>query len=210
MKLYTYWRSSCSYRVRIALGLKGLAWESAPVHLVRGEHREPGYRAVNPAGLVPALELDDGTRLTQSLAIIGWLDATHPEPALIPASPLDCARVLAAAHTIAMETQPLTNSGVVGHLKSAHGFDGQQGINWMAHWMEKGFAVYQALIRPDTRFSFGDAPGLADIALIPQLYNAHRWGVDLSPFSRLTDIETTCLALPAFDAARPENQPDAE
>ena len=133
MKLYTYWRSSCSYRVRIALGLKGLAWESAPVHLVRGEHRQAAYRSVNPAGLVPTLELDDDTRLTQSVAIIGWLDATHPEPALMPTSPLDRARMLAAAHTIAMETQPLTSSGVVGHFKAAHGLDAQQGINWMVH-----------------------------------------------------------------------------
>ena len=210
MKLYTYWRSSCSYRVRIALGLKGLAWKDVPIHLVKGEQRDPGYTGKNPSGLVPTLELPDGTLLTQSLAIIDYLEALHPAPPLIPSDPLPRARVLAAAHTIAMETQPVSNVGVVGHLKAAYGTDQQGGIDWMVHWMEKGFHTFQSLIQPDTPFAFGDQPGLADICLIPQLYNAHRWGVDLAPFRRLTDIETNCLALPAFAAARPEAQPDAD
>ncbi|MEM9756326.1 MAG: glutathione S-transferase N-terminal domain-containing protein, partial [Pseudomonadota bacterium] len=118
MRLYTYWRSSCSYRVRIALGLKGLAWDSVPVHLVRGEQAAPDYAAVNPNRYVPTLELDDGTRLTQSLAIIDWLETTNPDPALMPQDPVARARVLAAAHIIAMDVQPVTNSGVVSLLKA--------------------------------------------------------------------------------------------
>lgn len=210
MKLYTYWRSSCSYRVRIALGLKGLAWDSIPVHLVKGEQRDPGYLAHNPSGFVPTLVLEDGTELVQSLAIIDYLEAMYPEPPLLPADPLARARVLAAAHVIAMDTQPLTNVGVVGHLKSAYGAEAQGGIDWMVHFMDRNLAAFEKLIQPEGRFCFGDGPGLADICLIPQLYNAHRWGVDLSRFPRLIEIERTALALPAFDAARPETQPDAE
>lgn len=192
------------------LGLKGLAWEDVPVHLVKGEQRSERYTDKNPAGLVPTLELPDGTHLTQSLAIIDWIEATYPDPAILPTDPLRRANVLAAAHTIAMETQPITNVGVVSYLKSEFGYDQQSGANWMVHWMEKGFRAFQSLIQPATHFSFGDRPSLADICLIPQLYNAHRWGVDLAPFARLTEIEAHCLALPAFDVARPERQPDAE
>jgi len=210
MKLYTYWRSSCSYRVRIALGLKGLDWEGIPVHLVKGEQRDPGYLAHNPSGFVPTLVLDNGTELVQSLAILDYLEAVYPEPALLPADPLMRARVLAAAHVIAMDTQPVTNVGVVGHLKAACGTDSQGGIDWMVHFMERNFAAFEKLIPQDGRFCFGDTPTWADICLIPQLYNAHRWGVDLSRFPRLTLIEHAALAHPAFDAARPETQPDAE
>lgn len=209
MKLYSYWRSSCSYRVRIALALKGLSWDTVPIHLVKGEQTGDAYDAVNPAHLVPTLELPDGTRLTQSLAIIDWLDRTYPDPALMPDDPVDRARVLAAALTVACDIQPLNNSGTVAHLKAAFGASGEDGIAWMVHWMEKGFHAFEAAIRPDTPFCFGDAPGLADICLVPQLYGAHRWGMDLSPFARLTEIEARCLALPAFEAARPETQPDA-
>lgn len=210
MKLYTYWRSSCSYRVRIALGLKGLEWDSIPVHLVKGEQRDPGYLAHNPSGFVPTLVLDDGTELVQSLAIIDYLDAVHPAPPLLPADPLARARVLAAAHVIAMDTQPVTNVGVVAQLRAAYGADQAGGIDWMVHFMDRNLASFQKLIAPEGRFCFGDAPGLADICLIPQLYNAHRWGADLSRFPRLREIERTALAHPAFDAARPETQPDAE
>lgn len=210
MKLYTYWRSSCSYRVRIALGLKGLPWESRPVHLVRGEQRAPSYVAQNPSGFVPTLVLEDGTELVQSLAILDYLEAAHPQPPLLPADPLARARVLAAAYVIAMDTQPVTNVGVVGHLKSAYGVDSQGGIDWMVHFMERNLAAFDRLIAPEGRFCFGDSPTWADICLIPQLYNAHRWGVDLSRLPRLTEIERAALALPGFDAARPETQPDAE
>lgn len=209
MKLYSYWRSSCSYRVRIALGLKGQEWQTIPVHLVKGEQRADSYASVNPSNYVPTLELSDGTRLTQSLAIIDWLEAKWPEPALLPNQAEARARVLAASHIIAMDTQPVTNSGLVSLLKRELGAAEKAGIAWMNHWMEKGLAAFQASIDPSTPFCFGDTPGLADICLIPQLYNAHRWGVDLDPLQRLTEIEARCLAQPAFRAARPEAQPDA-
>jgi maleylacetoacetate isomerase len=210
MKLYTYWRSSCSYRVRIALGLKGLDWQSLPVHLVKGDQNAPDYLARNPTGLVPTLVLPDGTELTQSMAILDWLEATHPTPALLPADPLARARVLAASHVIAMDTQPVTNVGVVAHLKREYGASPEGGIAWMVHFMTKNLAAMQKMIAPDGAFCFGDTPTWADICLIPQLYNAHRWGVDLTPLTRLCEIEANALVLRAFDAARPENQPDAE
>jgi maleylacetoacetate isomerase len=210
MKLYGYWRSSAAYRLRIAFGLKGLSWDDVPVHLVKGEQRRPDYVEMNPIGLVPTVVLDDGTRLTQSLAILDWVEATHPKPALWPKGAVMRARVTAAGHVIAVDTHPVQNSGVVSHLKSAFDTDTQGGIDWMVHWMQRGFSAYQAMIDPGSPFSFGDHPTFADICLIPQLYNAHRWGVDLGPYARLTQIEAKCLALPAFNAARPENQPDAE
>ena len=210
MKLYTYWRSSCSYRVRIALGLKGLDWESRPVHLVKGEQNAPDYLAHNPAGFVPILVLPDGTELTQSMAILDWLEAAYPAPRLMPSDPLQRARVLAASHVIAMDTQPVTNSGVVEHLKREYGVSAEGGIAWMVHFMAKNLAAMQEMIAPEGAFCFGDTLSWADICLIPQLYNARRWGVDLAPLARLTGIEANALALPAFEAARPENQPDAE
>jgi len=210
MKLYGYWRSSAAYRLRIAFGIKGLAWEDAPVHLVKGEQRSDRFRAFSPIGLVPALELDNGAILTQSLAILDWLDRTHPQPPLLPDDPVRRAQVMAAGMAIAVDTHPIQNVGVVGHLKSAYGADQQGGIDWMIHWMARGFDAFQCMCRPDTPFAFGDTPGYADICLVPQLYNAHRWGMDLTPYGRLTGIEATCLTLPSFAAARPENQPDAE
>ena len=209
MILYGYWRSSAAYRLRIAFGLKGLTWQDAPVHLVRGEQRAPDYLAKNPNGLVPALELDDGTLLTQSLAILDWLEETHPTPPLLPSDPIRRAQIRAAAHVIAVDTHPIQNVGVVGHLKAAHGASQDDGIAWMKHWMNRGLTAFQSLIDPGTPFCFGQSPTLADLCLVPQLYNAHRWGLDLAPLARLTQIEEHCFTLPAFDAARPENQPDA-
>lgn len=210
MKLYTYWRSSSAYRVRIALNLKGIVWEPVAVHLVRdgGEHKKPEYLARNAAGLVPALELDDGTVLTQSLAIIDWLESVQPEPALLPAAPLARARVLAMAHIIAMEVQPPSNLGTVQHLKASHGADMQGGIDWMCHFMAKGFDVLEPMVKGP--FADGAEPGLADICIVPQLYNAHRWGLDFSPYPKLRALEQACLALPAFADAAPEAQPDAD
>ncbi len=208
MRLFSYWRSTTSYRVRIALHLKGLAFETVPVNLVAGEQRDAAYLSTNPIGGVPALDLGDGQILTQSMAILDYLDAAYPDPALLPADPLQAARIKAAAMVVACDIHPVNNLKVVGQLK-ALGHSQEDAVAWMNDWMTRGFTAYQALLPEGTAFSFGDTPTLADLCLVPQLYNAHRWGCDLTPFSRLTDIEARCLALPAFDAARPETQPDA-
>ena len=163
---------------------------------------------MNPAAGVPALVLDDGTVLTQSMAILEWLETAHPTPALIPTDPIAAAKVRAAALVIATDIHPVNNLKVVQKLK-AMGHDQDDAASWMADWMVRGLEAYQALIPHDHDFSFGDEPTLADVCLVAQLYNAHRGGLDLTPFKRLTKIEACCLALPAFVAARPENQPDA-
>lgn len=210
MTLHGYWRSSAAYRIRIAFGLKRIAWLDQPVHLVKGDQKSEAYMKLNPMGLVPTLELHDGTVLTQSLAILDWLEATDPEPPLWPEDPVERARVTAAGHTIAVDTHPIQNSGVVAYLKSEFGVSQQDAIKWMKHWMNRGFTAFQQMCRQDTPFSFGDQPGFADICLIPQLYNAHRWGLDLTPYPRLVRIERNCLRLPAFREAHPDHQPDAE
>ncbi len=208
MKLYSYWRSTTSYRVRIALGLKGLSYETIAVNLVAGEQKAAGYAAVNPGLGVPSLVTDQGEVLTQSMAILEWLEEVYPQPALLPAAPLERARVRAAALAIATDIHPVNNLRVIGALK-ALGHAQDDIVVWMNDWMTRGFAALAALIRPDTPFCFGEEPGLADLCLVPQLYNAHRWGCDLSGFARLTGIEARCLALPAFAAAHPDVQPDA-
>ncbi|WP_254441162.1 maleylacetoacetate isomerase [Ruegeria atlantica] len=209
MKLYSYWRSTTSYRVRIALNLKGLSYETCPVNLVVGEQRARDYTALNPGKGVPTLVLDDGTVLTQSLAIIEYLDATVPEPPLLPTEPLRRARIQAAAQTIAMDIHPINNLKVLTHLKTQMGLTADGQLDWFRHWMTEGFAAYQDLLPKGVAFSFGDSPDLADICLVAQLYNAHRWGVDMSPFPHLLEIEERALSLAAFNDARPENQPDA-
>lgn len=209
LKLYSYWRSTTSYRVRIALNLKGLAYDTVPVDLVAGDQRAPDYVALNPSKGVPALVLDDGTVLTQSMAILDYLDHLAPEPALLPPDPILHAKVNAAAQVIAMDIHPVNNLKVVSRLKSEHGLSGDDGTAWMCHWMTEGFHAYQAMLPSGLAFSFGDTPMLCDICLVAQLYNAHRWGVDMTPFARLLETEEHALNLPAFDAARPENQPDA-
>lgn len=208
MKLYTYWRSTTSYRVRIALHLKGIPYEAVAVDLVAGDQQAPDYAALNPGQGVPTLVTEDGTVLTQSMAILDWLEEICPKPALLPADPVARARVRAAALTIATDIHPVNNLRVVGKLK-AMGHSQNEAKDWMNDWMKRGLTAFAQLIEPDTAFYFGDAPGLADLCLVPQLYNAHRWGCDLTPFARLTEVEARCLALPAFHAARPEAQPDA-
>jgi maleylacetoacetate isomerase/maleylpyruvate isomerase len=212
MRLYSYWRSTAAYRVRIALNMKGLDYETVPVHLLEdgGQQHAPDYVALNPSHLVPTLVLDDGTPLTQSLAICEYLDITNPEPPLLPSDTVQRAHVKAAALVLAADVHPVNNLRVVQHLEARFGASREDSAEWMRHWTGKGFDALQQMVRDDTPFAFGDAPGFADICLVAQYYNARRWDLDLTPYARLTEIEQNCLALPAFDAARPENQPDAQ
>lgn len=211
--LHTYWRSSAAYRVRIALHLKGLAFDSVPVHLVQGggEQRTPAFAARNPQKLVPTLQHGDAV-LTQSLAIIEYLDETWPDVALLPRDALARQRTRALAQLVACDIHPLGNLRVLQYLERDGAFDDAARAQWIAHWVGDGLAAFEALLEGwggSGRYCIGDAPTLADCALVPQLYNAHRFGIDLAPFPRLRAIETACLALPAFEAARPERQPDA-
>lgn len=210
MKLHGYFRSAAAYRVRIALNLKGLPITHAPHHLRLGEQRAPAYLALNPQGLVPALELDGGAVLTQSLAIIEWLDETQPEPALLPADPILRAKVRAFAQALACDTHPLQNLKVLNRLRGL-GLDEGAVTGWAGAVNAEGLAACEALIRDRPGpFCFGDAPGLADICLVPQLGNARRFKVDVSAYPRLLAAEAACMALPAFAEAAPDRQPDAE
>ena len=210
MKLHGYFRSSASYRVRIALNLKGLTAEHISHHLRKGEQRAPDYVALNPQGFVPALIADDGRVLTQSLAIVEWLDETHPNPPLLPKDAWQRARVRAFAQAIACDTHPLQNIGVLQRLKSL-GLTEDQTQDW-ARWANaQGLAACEKLIAAEPGpFCFGAAPTLADICLVPQLANARRFKLDLSPYPRLLQADAAASALPTFQQAAPENQPDAE
>ena len=209
MKLYSYWRSTTSYRVRAALNLKGLAYQIVPVDLVAGDQREAGYAALNPGLGVPTLVLDDGTVLTQSLAILDYLDAIAA-PRLLPEDPLMRAKVMAAAHAVALDIHPVNNLRVVQHLRKTHGASADDAQAWMQHWMQVGFAAVEVMVSDSSSFAFGDTPDLADICITSQMYNAHRWGVDLTAYPNLTRIEAACLALPEIAAAHPDQQPDAK
>jgi maleylacetoacetate isomerase len=214
MKLYDYFRSSAAYRVRIAFNLKGVVPdERTSVHLRRGSQRAQEYLALNPQGLVPAVEFDDGRVLTQSLAIIEWLDETHPEPPLLPRDPDGRARVRAIALQIACDIHPLNNLRVLNYLINTLGVAREQKDGWYKYWIDVGFEALERQLANDPatgRFCHGDAPTLADVCLVPQLANARRFGVDVSPWPTLTRIEAACNALPAFAAAEPSRQPDAE
>jgi len=209
--VYTYWRSSAAYRLRIALNLKGLSYDSVPVNLVRdgGEQLTQAFRAINPNAAVPAMRIADGTILTQSLAIIEYLEEQHPDPPLLPRDPILRARVRAAAQLIASDIHPINNLRVLRYLQDVLGLSQDDVVGWMRHWMRSGLAAYAQLIDPDSRFSFGDAPSLADICLIPQLYNARRWELDMTGLEPLLDIEAACATILAFRHAAPECQPDA-
>ncbi|NTV10032.1 MAG: maleylacetoacetate isomerase [Zoogloea sp.] len=210
--LYSYFRSSASYRVRIALELKGLDYRIEPVHLVRGEQRSPGYLALNPAGLVPALA-DDGQVFTQSLAILEYLDETHPQPPLLPAAAPDRARVRAIALTVACEVHPLNNLSVLKYLKETLGLNEDATHAWYRHWVEQGLATVEQLLAADPRTGaccHGDAPTLADCCLVPQVFNARRFACSLEHVPTVTRIYEHCMTLEAFRLAAPGVQPDAQ
>ncbi len=211
MKLYDYFRSSAAYRVRIALNLKGLSAERAFVHLVQngGEHLKPDYLARNPQGLLPALELDDGNILTQSVAILEYLEETHTEPALLPADPVERAKVRAVALAVACDIHPLNNLRVLNYLKGPLGQDQAAVDTWYRHWITTSFAAIEQMVG-DGPFCFGDKPTLADVCLMPQLFNARRFNTELSPYPRILTVEANCAQLEAFAAAHPGRQPDAE
>ena len=203
--LYDYWRSSASFRVRIALHLKAIEFTSVTVSLLDDSHRAQGHLDRNPQGFVPALAID-GVMMTQSLAIIEYLDARWPDPGLVPADPGEAARLRAIAHAIAIDIHPVCNLNVVTHHAAAFDGDADDRADWMRHFIDKGLRAVEALAdHPRTgRFLHGDVPGLADCVLVPQIYNARRWGVDLAAMPRLAAIDTACMSLPAFRAAAPE------
>ncbi|MCX7560264.1 maleylacetoacetate isomerase [Sulfitobacter sp. F26204] len=210
MKLYSYWRSTTSYRVRAALNLKGVPYDTIPVDLVAGDQRRDDYAALNPGKGVPTLVLNNGTVLTQSMAILDYIDATWPEPALLPKDALRRARVLAAAHTVALDIHPINNLRLIGQLRSRFGATAEQTTDWMCYWMAQGFAAVETMVDPQSTFAFDESPDLADLCIVAQVYNARRWGLDLEPFPNVLRIETNALAVPAIAAAHPDQQPDAK
>jgi maleylpyruvate isomerase len=212
VKLYGYFRSSAAYRVRIALNLKGLAYDYIPVHLRKGEQRADPYRAVNPQGLVPTLVDDRGT-FTQSLAIIEYLEERHPKPPLLPEAPAARARVRAIALSIACEIHPVDNLRVLQYLTRTLGVAEDAKNAWYRHWIDLGLEALEKQLANDPatgEFCHGATPTLADICLVPQLANARRFAIPLDPYPTLTRIDAVCAALPAFAAAAPAQQPDAE
>ena len=212
MKLYSFFRSSAAYLVRIALALKGLTYEYVPVQIARGLQFEAPYRDISPQALVPILD-DDGELLQQSLAIVEYLDETHPEPPLLPASPIERSRVRSLALLIACEIHPLNNLRVLKYLTGTLGLSEEQKLAWYRHWVTTGFTALERRLATESgtgRFCHGDAPGYADIALVPQVANARRFEVDLSAFPTIVRIDAACSALPAFQQAAPARQPDAE
>ena len=211
MKLYTYFRSSAAYRVRIALNLKGLPYEMVSVHLTKdgGQQHKPDFHAINPQERVPALVLSSGEVLTQSLAIIAYLDEVEPEPPFLPADALDRAKVRAVAQMVACDIHPLNNLIALQYLKRTLKHEQADIDAWYHHWVIEGFKAIEATIKP-APYACGAHVTLADICLIPQVFNARRLKVPLDAFPKIVAVEQACLKLPAFDTARPENQPDAE
>ena len=208
LTLHRAWQSSAAYRVRIALNLKGLAYETVPVNLVSSQHLEPPYANLNPQRLVPALEAD-GRVLTQSLAILEWLDETVPQPRLLPADPFDRALVRAMAQIVASDIHPVNNLRVLRALTGL-GVDEPGREAWIGRWITDGFTALEAMIVQHGKgYAFGDTPGLADCCLVPQVYNAERFKTDLAPFPAIRAVAARCAEHPAFAAAHPDNQPDA-
>jgi maleylpyruvate isomerase len=216
VKLYSYFRSSAAYRTRIALNLKGLPYETVPIHLTRGggEHLRPEYAAINPEKRVPALALDNGDVLLQSLAIIEYLDEVHPDPPLLPKDPVARAKVRAVAQIIACDIHPINNSSTLARLRGSLKADDAAVSDWVSHWITIGFEAVEALIRRSPSatgpYAFGPAVTVADVCLVPQVFNAQRFKVPLDRFPGILAVTAAANALPAFEAARPERQPDAE
>ncbi|WP_186135606.1 maleylacetoacetate isomerase [Burkholderia gladioli] len=215
LALHGYFRSSASYRVRIALNLKGLDYTQLPVHLLRGGGEQLGeaYRRIHPDGLVPALVDGDAPPLLQSLAIVEYLDECYPEPPLLPAAAADRAYVRSVAQQIACEIHPLNNLRVLGYLKSTLGVSDEQKSTWYAHWIGNGFAALERRLAAEPRvgrFVCGDTPGLADLCLVPQVWNARRFAIALDDYPTLVGLDERAAALPAFARAEPSRQPDAE
>ena len=212
MRLYSYFRSSAAYRVRIALALKGLAYEYLPVHLIKGEQRSDGYRALNAQALVPAL-VDEQRVFTQSLAIIEYLDERHPRPPLLPDAPAERARVRAIALSIACDIHPLDNTRVLQYLVRTLGVSEDAKNAWYRHWIDLGLAALETQLAGDPAtgtFCHGEKPSLADVCLVPQLANARRFDIPLDAYPTLARIDSSCRALAAFAQAAPERQPDAQ
>ena len=214
MKLYSYFRSSAAYRVRIALNLKGLAYEYAPIHLLRdgGQQLKPEYRELNPDGIVPTF-IDGDDVLTQSLAIIEYLEETHPEPALLPGSPLDRAFIRSVALQIACEIHPVDNLRVLKYLKHTLKVGDEAKDAWYRHWLASGFESLEKRLANDSRVGklcFGDTPTLADLCLVPQVYNARRFNLDMSRYPTIERIANHAAQIDAFARAAPGQQPDAE
>lgn len=210
MKLYTYFRSSSSFRVRIALNFKGIEWTPEYVHLVKGEQKSDDHLARNPQGLVPVLD-DNGDIITQSHAIIEYLEETCPEPALLPPAPLDRAHVRSMVNLIASEMQPKNNLAVMQYIKDPLGHDQAAVDTWYKHWVGKGFTALEELVKrhgSPNGYCFGDSVTMADVFLVPQIWNARRFNVDMSQFPNLERIEAKLYQLDAFESAKPENQPD--
>jgi len=213
MKFHGYFRSSSSYRCRIAFNLKGVSYDFASLHLKHAEQKSPAFQAINPQMLLPALETGDGDTLTQSLAIIEWLDETYPEPPLLSKDPIARAHERAFAQVIACEVHPLQNLRVLQYLKSEFGATDAQTSQWLARWLGDGLRACEDLLQAaelKTAFCFGDTPGLADLCLVPQVFSAERFNVDIRGLSRVNEIYQRCAELPAFAAAHPAKQPDFE
>ncbi|GAA5524467.1 maleylpyruvate isomerase [Microbulbifer aestuariivivens] len=231
MELHGYFRSSASYRVRIGLNLKGLNYDYRAVNLLQNEHRAEGYTHLNPQGLVPAL-VDDGTVLTQSLAILEWLEETHPEPPLLPQAPVERARIRALAYGIACDIQPIQNLRTLRYLQAEYGLSEEEKNRWIRHWIHEGFVALEKQLerqlerqaerhidsklqrQPDQQpeagpFAAGEKPGLFECCLIPQIYSAERFGMDITEYPAIHRILLACNENPAFIQARPENQPDS-
>jgi maleylacetoacetate isomerase/maleylpyruvate isomerase len=207
--LYSAWRATAPYRVRIGLALKGIAYDYVPINLIKGEQREAAYKAVNPQGLTPALDLGDGQVLTQSLAILEWLEETHPQPAILPEAPLDRQRVRAMALVIACDIHPLNNTRV-GRALDKLGVSKEDNLAWVHRWITDGFDTLEPMVsRYGQGFAFGGTPTMADCCLIPQVYSANRFEVDLSPWPAIRAVAERAAEHPAFQAAHPSKQPDA-